>query len=332
MVAEVVFTVKTPQNLNIQFPVDHSFSSGNLLFTNPNGYDPNMIIEVDLSGNLVHNYSTWLENEPSKRCVARDLAFLDSSTLLMLDSQQGIFYASSKGNVKGIWSNLATGTKGVLGCDLQRFSVDLNNKKIYVISTNINCDYSYIPGVFVYDISGTFQTLLTHEQFEFTWDVVGDESGDIWVTNTQNIFVFRAGGEKNVDIIDPIKNKLGYNGIQLSPSGTILVTVPAPVNDLLIEIDPTSATLSNTYPLVGNTTSTGSLSGIPGSIVIDPNTNDIIIEVPWASKKEGKDVDVVQIYSKKGNLKSSFGGHSCKDTNLLCVPLFGMINLNNKQL
>eukprot|EP01133_Synstelium_polycarpum_P012055 gene12055-14106_t len=299
-----------------------SFSTGNLLFTNPNGHNPNQILEFTMDGDNVSNYTTWVQDEPTARCVANDLAFLNSSTLLLLDTEQGIFYSSHKGNVKGIWSGLKNNIPGKTGCDLQRFTVDQVNKKIYVISTNIKCDYSYIPGIFIYDLNGNYLSTLTYSGFNMTLGVTADSKGTIWVVDVHAIFVFHKSGE--IDTYDPVADKLAYNGILVTKDNTFYVSVPAPNSDLIIELD-TKGNLLQTIKLIGDTLPDGSLSSIPGTMVIDPASGHIVVECPYASKTLDKDAYVIQIYSTKGNLKDSWGGHSCKSKNALCIPLHGLV-------
>ncbi|GAM27595.1 hypothetical protein SAMD00019534_107710 [Acytostelium subglobosum LB1] len=316
----------TTVNINVEEDdmLGTTFTSGNMLFTNPMGVNPNQILEFTTDGVSVQNYTTFLQNDTTKRCLPYDIAFLNPSILLLMDPQQGIFYSSQKGNVKGIWANLATNS-GHIGCDLQALTVDQVNKRVYVSSTNIKCDTSHIPGVFVYDLTGTYIQTLTNPAFNNVWDVAADSTGTIWVTDNDNIFLFHPDGTK--EAIDPVDNKLGYSGIQVTPDDTILVSVPAPGNDIIIVLDPSTKQIVQTIDLVGNTTQTGELSGLPGSMAIDPSTGRIVVEVPYASKAEGSSpsVDVVQFYSAKGNLKSSFGGHSCKEANALCFPIRGMV-------
>ncbi|EGG22650.1 hypothetical protein DFA_04780 [Cavenderia fasciculata] len=310
---------------------NNTFGGGNLLLTDTLTANPEVLYEFTAKGVNVNNYTTWVQDNSTIRCVANDIAFLDDSTLLLLDEQQGLFYSSMKGNVKGIYNNMTTNQPGQLGCSLQRLFVDQTNQDIYITSTNVNCDLNYVVGVFVYDVNGKYKNTILNNKFNTTLGVAVDSKGTVWIPDVDVIFAIHKDG--SVDEYDPVKNKLAYNGIQVTTSNTMLIAVPATHQDLIIELD-TKGRVLREIVMVGNTTATGQESAIPCTIAINPSNGDIFVEAPYASKKEGskKEENVIQVYDKKGNYKRSWGGHSCKDKNILCVPQYGMVFIPEQSL
>eukprot|EP01132_Coremiostelium_polycephalum_P009898 gene9898-12141_t len=260
----------------------------------------------------------------SKIVVPKDIGFLDSSTLLILDTDEGIFYSSHKGNVKGLWNNLHTNNLPSLGCNLEKFNIDQSNKRIYIISTNSKCDNTFTPAIFVFDLNGKFKFEINNSNFNTTLGVAGDAKGNIWIVDVNEIFIFNVE-TSTFTTIDPVPTKIAYNGITVNDD-SMFVSVPnRGEHDLVIELD-IDGNIQSTIELVGNTTG-GVNSGIPGSLAIHKNT--LVVEVPYASKTEGKDVDIIQLYSIKDpshyTFKSSWGGHSCKSKNILCIPFYGLV-------
>jgi len=338
-----------------------SFTPGNILITDSmNAYHPDYLYEFNLNGKSVSNYTTWLENNNTVRCLPNDIAFLDGSTLLLLDSQQGVFYSSHKGNVKDIFNGMNSHTK-TLGCDLQRINVDQTNQKIYITSANVHCDLNHTPGVFVYNTNGDYQYTILNSNFNMTLGVSGDSQGNIWIPDVNEIFVYspKSGSFKT---FDPVPTKIAYNGITITANDQIYISVPDTQQDMVIQLD-TDGTLVRAIKLNGETLE-GRYSGLPGSLIV---TDDyLIVEVPYASKKEipgdsssssssssgdGDDdydeqyylgsgssssklkVDIVEIYNlNDGSFYSSFGGHSCKDKNILCIPYYGFALIPNKNI
>ncbi|KAF2070393.1 hypothetical protein CYY_008292 [Polysphondylium violaceum] len=335
-----------------------SFTPGNILITDSmNAFHPDYLYEFDIKGHSVSNYTTWLESNDTVRCLPNDIAFLDGSTLLLLDSQQGVFYSTHKGNIKEIYNGMNSHSK-TLGCDLQRINVDQVNQKIYITSANVNCDLNHTPGVFVYNTNGDYQYTILNSNFNMTLGISGDSNGDIWIPDVNEIFVY-SPKSKSFKTYDPVPTKIAYNGITITANDHIYVSVPDTQQDMVIQID-TNGDLVRAIKLNGDTQQ-GRYSGLPGSLIV---TDDyLMVEVPYASKKEipgdssasssssaeeqaddedlyssgsssGKlKVDIVEIYNlNDGSFYSSFGGHSCKEKNILCIPYYGFALVPNKNI
>ncbi|EGC34091.1 hypothetical protein DICPUDRAFT_153743 [Dictyostelium purpureum] len=324
-----------------------SFKSGDILITDPSALYPSTVFEFTTDGDSVYNYSTQLEKDPSTTCFPVDIGFLDDSTLLLLDGFQGIFYSSMDGKVKGIWNNLSPKTANLPGCSQSKLTVDNVNNLIYVASSNLNCDYNYVPGIFVLSMEGKLLYTLENSEFNTTTGIYGDSNGNIWITDINEIFIYNIN-QKTYKTIDPIgKDKIAYNGIIIE-NNDVYVSVPSYQGDMIVQLN-LDGSLVRAIKMIGYFD--GTTSGYPSSLAL--TKNHIYVEVPYASKKEkppgssssGSDsdssfegyfefelssnsqkVDVVQAYElADGSFYKSWGGHSCKEENILCIPYRGFV-------
>ncbi|KYQ89033.1 hypothetical protein DLAC_10257 [Tieghemostelium lacteum] len=302
-----------------------TFESGNLLITDPMSFEPYFLFEFTTDGDNVFNYSMIAKNDNGTLnfIIPLDIGFLNSETLLILDGERGIYYSDTKGDIQGVWMDLATHNTPKMGCALEKLHIDLPNERIYVISRNAACDYNYQVGIFVYDLSGTHLQTLTNSGFNMTLGIAGDSKGNIWIPDVNEIFVYLYEEEK-WQTFDPVIDRIAYNGILITDDDQIFVSVPSYEHDLVVQMD-VYGSIKQHIQIVGNTTESGKSSGFPGSMVIIGDT--LIVEVPYASKKEKPDdSDVIQFYNiDGGSLEYSFGGHSCKEKNILCIPFNGLV-------
>ncbi|KAK5575284.1 hypothetical protein RB653_010541 [Dictyostelium firmibasis] len=284
-----------------------TFQSGNILITDPTSLNPNQFYEFSTSGQSIYNYTTFLSTNESERCVPVDMGFL-GSTLLLLDAHQGVYQANENGVVKGVWNNLKTNTQGKVGCGLSRLNVDQQNNKVYVASLNSNCDYSYIPAVFVYTVDGILDFIITNSEFNTTTGIAGDSDGNIWITDINVIYVYDKTGKLSKQF-NPIKesDRIAYNGITISQDGqdSIYVSVPSYQGDMIIQISK-SGELIRSIKLIG--IFDGQVSGLPGSLAL--TSKHIFVEVPYASKKESPQSSSSESSDSSSDSSSESSGYS----------------------